>query len=245
MDCKTARLLLPLLNPRAQELPADLRQALESHVAECSSCNSLLAHTGRADRLIAAAMKDIEVPTGLDQRLLAGLRRERPAGRRTWPLRHPRAGRSLRRSCSFRSGERSVIGWRGLCPWLILHLWTRLVLWKERPNRLPTFSPSVASVRARRRNFAITSWFPPAGSYSKEKVVPRLLFQGNAGQIAEVYILTNKDFDLKASLPMSPAGSGNFTIELQCDDPNNPRVAYLVKYTGGPLDWLLNARPKG
>ena len=56
-----------------------------------------------------------------------------------------------------------------------------------------------------------------------------MLFEGNQGQIAEVYILSSKDFDLKGSYEKTPAGSGIFVIELR-EDTINPKVAYLVPY---------------
>ena len=40
MDCKTARLLLPYLNPRAEPLPVELAGALEMHAGQWAACTS-------------------------------------------------------------------------------------------------------------------------------------------------------------------------------------------------------------
>ena len=76
------------------------------------------------------------------------------------------------------------------------------------------------------------------------KLVPRLLFvrKQDKQDFAEVWVLRADQFNLKASLskPTTPAGSGRTTILLM-PDPNRPDdVAYLIVYSGGPLeDWLL------
>ena len=234
MDCKTARLLLPYFNSRAEQLPAELAEALEGHAGPCASCSSFLRNAGRSDRVIAVAMKDVQIPPGLRDRLVARLRRERAHRRRTWAVRHPR--------------------WSVAAAVLLLSIGGALGYWWHKP--LPSidilafadYSDQAGSreqvdnlLLGRREapptpfryNFLVSS----AMERFQGKVVPRLLFEGNAGQIAEVYILTSRDFDLEASFLLSPAGSGNFTIELLRD--SNPNVAYLVRYSGGPLDWLL------
>jgi hypothetical protein len=235
MDCNTARLLLPYFNVRAEPLPAELAEAFEAHAGQCASCTSILQDSGREDRLIAIAMKDVEVPAGLQARLLAGLRKERIRRRRTWPVRHPR--------------------WSVAAAVLLLCVGGSLGYWWQRPLPLVDISAfadysSQAGSREQVDNLLVGRREPRPAVFDynflisstlemfQGKVVPRLLFEGNGGQIAEVYILTAHDFDLERSFPQSPAGSANYNIEL-LSDPNNPKIAYLVRYTGGALKWLL------
>jgi hypothetical protein len=234
MDCTTARLLLPFLNPRAEQLPEEVAAGLEAHANQCATCTALLQDSGREDRVIAVAMKDVPIPHGLHERLVAGLHREPVRRRRTWPLRHPR--------------------WSMAAAALLLCLAGAIGYWMQRPLPIDVEAFAEYSDQASypeqadnllsplhlarpalfRYQFLISS----AMEKFEDRLVPRLLFEGNAGQIAEVYILTNKKFDLAASYPKFPAGSGNFKIELR-PDPNNPQVAYQIRYSGGPLDWLL------
>ncbi len=238
MDCTTARLLLPFLNPRAERLPEEVAADLESHAAQCAVCTAILQESGREDRVIGVAMKNVTIPYGLRERLVAGLRREPVVRRRTWPLPHPR--------------------WSLAAAALLLCFAGALGYWMQRP--LPIDVDAFAEVSDQagdaeqadnllsplhlsrpalfRYQFLISS----AMEKFQGRLVPRLLFEGNAGQIAEVYILTSKNFDLEASYPKFPAGSGNFKIEL-LPGPN-PQVAYLVRYSGGPLDWLRIEAPK-
>ncbi len=233
MDCTTARLLLPFLNPRAERLPEELAAALEAHASKCATCTALLQDSGREDRVIAVAMKDVHIPHGLQGRLIAGLRPEPVVRRRTWPLRHPR--------------------WSMAAAALLLCLAGAFGYWLQRPLPIDIdafaeysdqagypeqadnlFSPlHLARPALFRYQFLISS----AMEKFEGRLVPRLLFEGNAGQIAEVYILTSKNYDLAASEPKFPAGSGNFRIVLIRDDPN--QVAYQIRYSGGPLDWLV------
>ena len=62
------------------------------------------------------------------------------------------------------------------------------------------------------------------------KLVPRLLFEGNNGQIAEVFILDDRGF--RSCEP--ELASGNF---VWCADPDSiPISCYLVRFSGGSLE---------
>ena len=229
MDCKTAGLLLPFLNPRAERLPGELAEAVEAHVNQCAICTSSLQNMGREDRVVAVAMKDVEIPDGLHDRLIDRLRLER-LRRRTWPMRHPR--------------------WSAAAAVLMLCIGGAFGYWWQRPmpvdmDAFVEYSDQagyqeqadnlLAGRHIVRPHFLRYSLLiSSALERFQGKLAPRLTFEGNAGQIAEVYILTSRDFDLGATTESS-AGSGNFTIELIRDS----NVVYLVRYSGGPLDWLF------
>jgi hypothetical protein len=73
MDCKTARLLLDFVRPQAHELPAEEDGALQNHLDHCSDCHSLARGERQLDEQFGKAMRQVEVPAGLRDQLLARL----------------------------------------------------------------------------------------------------------------------------------------------------------------------------
>jgi hypothetical protein len=232
MDCRTARLLLPYFNLRAEPLPAELAADFEAHASQCSACTTSLQNTGREDRIIAVAMKDVEIPEGLKGRLLTGLRRERARRRRNWPLRHPR--------------------WSIAAALLICLIGGALGYWWQRP--LPALDLSALAAKdSLDGQYQVEALFAEHGirqslpnlpyrllvssgmEMIQGKLVPRLRFEARDGQFADVYILTNKDFDLSAR----PAATGNFSFVPENPGPN-PKRAFLVRHSGGLPNWLFS-----
>jgi hypothetical protein len=68
-------------------------------------------------------------------------------------------------------------------------------------------------------------------------MVPHLLFIRGSNH-ASVYIVSGSQVDIRAAIDQPREGSGRFTVELR-PGPADSNVAYLIKYTGGSLDWLL------
>jgi hypothetical protein len=77
MDCKTARLLLDFARPQANELPAEEAGALQGHLDRCPDCHGLARGEQQLDERLGKAMRQVEVPAGLRDRLLARLEVER------------------------------------------------------------------------------------------------------------------------------------------------------------------------
>lgn len=71
MDCTAARELLDVSARRAGD-DADLAQALE-HVRSCPSCANVVRSHERFDDAVGLAMRDVAVPGGLKDRLLAAV----------------------------------------------------------------------------------------------------------------------------------------------------------------------------
>jgi hypothetical protein len=235
MDCQTARLLLPFLNPRAEQLPAEVAQSLEAHAHQCATCSGELQNSGREDRIVALAMKNVEVPSDLRQRIFTRLRSERIRRRRNWPVRHPR--------------------WAAAAALLFFCLAGALGYWWQRPlpgvdmRALEDASSLAGSpdqlralfeergIRAEPPHFFRFNFLVSCGwELFQGKLVPRLLFEGNSGQIAEVFILNKKQFDLDAT----PPGSANIML---LRDPGDDNVAYVIRYANGLPDWLFNHAP--
>jgi hypothetical protein len=196
-----------------------------------------LHNSGREDRIIAQAMRSVDIPDGLRSRVLARLRLERSRRRRTWPLRHPRwaAAAAVLLICSL-----SAFGywWQRPLPIIDMDALQNssqlmgqsdqvAMLFAERGWRL-------APPRMLRYNFLISSGW----ELFQGKLVPRLLFEGNNGQIAEVFILSNRDFDRFNS----PKPSGNIAVFSDSSDADH---FFLVRFTGGSPDWVFNEEPQG
>ncbi len=231
MDCQTAGQLLPFLNPRAEPLPAELAQSLEAHAGECPTCSALLQRTGREDRVIALAMRNVEVPEGLHDRLLARLRRERSRRRRNWPMRHPRWAAAAAVLLCFVAGGFGY-WWHQPLPTVDmngLEAIAQLTASDQVAALLQERGLRITPPRVLRYNFMISC----GSELFQGKLVPRLLFEGNNGQIAEVFILTSRNFRGLATL----AASGNFAWRV---DPFDSSICYLVRFTGGSPDWVFN-----
>jgi prepilin-type processing-associated H-X9-DG protein len=176
-------------------------------------------------------MKDVEIPEGLHDRLLSGLRRARARRRRTWPLRHPR--------------------WSIAAALLLCLAGGAFGYWWQRP--LPALDLSALAAKdALDGQYQIEALFAEHGirqslpilpyrllvssgmEMIQGKLVPRLRFEARDGQFAEVYILNNKDFDLT----VIPAATGNFSFVPEDPGPN-PKRAFLVRHGGGLPNWLF------
>jgi hypothetical protein len=77
MDCKTARLLLDFARPQAREMETEEAGALEGHLDRCPDCHGLARGERQLDEHFGKAMRQVEVPTGLREQLLARLEAER------------------------------------------------------------------------------------------------------------------------------------------------------------------------
>src|SRR5690242_15755148 len=92
MDCRTARLLLDYARPAPAELPGGDAAALEGHLTACPECEALARAERQADDRLGRAVRDVPVPDGLRDRLLARLGAER---RRWYPRRLTWGGGTL------------------------------------------------------------------------------------------------------------------------------------------------------
>jgi hypothetical protein len=77
MDCKTARLLLDFARPQTRELEPEEAGALESHLDRCADCHGLARLERGLDERLSKAMRQVEVPADLRDRLRARLEADR------------------------------------------------------------------------------------------------------------------------------------------------------------------------
>lgn len=233
MDCKTARLLLLFARPRPTELEASEADALRHHLADCPDCSPLARAERQADERLAQAVQAVPVPEGLRDRLVTRLQAER----RGWYRRRVASSLAMAAAVlvavtlgvSLLAGPRETIDAERLCD--------NAVAMRGAPPEYVErwFADRGVSVQVPREfNYALLT---SCGleQLQNTRRVPRLLFQRGTAEVW-VYILSSKQFNLEASMGQQFA-SGGYTVEV-LKHPENPDVAYLVLYTGGPLTWF-------
>lgn len=70
MECRDAQFYLRLRRHAADELGSDVTASLNDHLAGCEACAAEARNTASFDRLMAAAMQAVPVPSGLRDRLV-------------------------------------------------------------------------------------------------------------------------------------------------------------------------------
>ncbi len=237
MECKTARNLLAFDHPTMVELDADDRAALEAHLAHCPDCDALARAERQFDRHLGLAIREVPVPTGLKTRLLEQLARDRDAWYRRWLARGMRVA-AVAAVLLFGL----YLGWN----WHQQHL-PRLDPESVAQEALqPRIAPpdraaveawyhkkGIRTITPDRFNYAFLASYG-LGEFQKEEV-PHLFFQKGVNH-AEVYILSNTQFDLHELPPVYHSPSGD-QIQLQIWQPGNG-YAYIILYTGDLLQLL-------
>jgi hypothetical protein len=238
MDCKAARLLLAFCRPKAAELDAHEAAALEQHLAACSPCAALARAEQQIEQQLSLVMRDVPLPPDLRQRLHRRLHAERKAWYRNLPLRHPRVATAVAALLLLAIGLALYLAIRPPRPLDLAEIaekWNAEVP-ASREQIQKAFEdlgfPIVAPAEFNYQYLASYDLQVFAG-----KRVPHLLFL-RGPNYAAVYILSGSDFDVRAAVDQPREGSGRFTVELR-PGPAHAKVAYLIKYTGGSLDWLL------
>jgi hypothetical protein len=237
MDCKTARLLLCFARPA--ELESSEAEALEQHLAGCPECGPLAQSERLADLHLGRAMRDVPVPEGLHDRLWSRLQTERRRWYRRRVIQTLAAAAAvfvaLTLGVTLLAGQREAIDAERLCD-------NARALRGAPPEHVERwFADRDVTVHVPREfKYALLT------SCALEQLqntphVPRLLFQSQQAELW-VYILTSKQFNLKAS-PDQKFDSSGYTVQVWRPNPENADVAYLLIYTGGPLETFLNQGP--
>jgi len=236
MDCKTARMMMDFAHPPKTELDGDERKAFQAHVQECVDCASLAYVERKLDEHLGRAMLDLSVPADLGDRLQERLKKAR--------------GTLYRR--------RSI----GLAAAAALLVVTSLGAWYWLSNNRPAMSAEgrvgdteqFAGMAVEQleawcyHNFGAKTVLPRDINYGylsdcyraelKGRLVPRLRFVREQS-VADLMVLSSRQFDLEALRDPQRAGSGALTVMI-LRNPNNRDVAYLIEFTGPSIDWLVN-----
>ena len=244
MECRTAQLLLQVVAPRTGELDPVETEALEKHLAGCPACAEAAGNELTFNESIGRVMRDVPVPFELHSRLISKLAFERSQlVRRVW----------FRRARQFSAAAAILLSvWLGFAYWKhstrpvadIALLADEAVDFLRQPWEVleKRFATECGIKTVLPKNLNNAFLVSAAPQVFQGTLVPRLAFHDGA-HFAEVLVLNSKQFDLKASLRHGTSGgSGGLTFLLwQPDD--EPNTAFLIRYTGNSLDWLLVYRP--
>lgn len=81
MNCEQVRLLLTCAERKGDETNVSEREAVKQHLENCPSCARMAQAERRFDDVLGSALRNVEVPSGLENRVLARLAAQRVAGR--------------------------------------------------------------------------------------------------------------------------------------------------------------------
>jgi hypothetical protein len=247
MDCKTARLLFDFARPQAGELDAAELAAFEQHLAGCPECDTLARAERGVEFAFAKAMRAVEVPAGLRNRLMERLDRERGDVYLRW---FGNAGRVAAAAAAVLL----LVG--GIYLWNQTHLpeVNMDLAWDEALNRRVA-PPGPEALAAFFHKHGYDGQIPQKLTYSslayygmgefQGRQVPRMIFiapegSPHAGAHAEVLLLSPKQFNLaKAPAKFESPTGYPFQLALWRDPTGSTEV---VDYTGDSTNWF---RPDG
>lgn len=239
MDCRSARLLLDFARPQACELEAEEAAALESHLDHCPDCHSQARNERQLDDSFGKAMRQVEVPAGLREQLLARLE----SARGDWHRQRFAHGVRL----SLAAAAVLLLGWAGWF-WLQEHMVAPVDAQRvaEAVSNNATEDPHARTERALKElgfETALSPYLdyrlliaPPAlaelPGYPGRKA-PRLDF-ARSGRVAWVYLIAEKA--IPKDLP-APTAASSYKAELlpHCD---GERYRFLIIHDGEDTNWL-------
>jgi hypothetical protein len=244
MDCKTARLLLDFARPQARELEVEEAEALESHLDHCPDCHSQARGERRFDECLGRAMRQVEVPAGLREQLLAGLERARGDWHRQ------RFAHSARLCVA--AAALVLLGWVGWY-WVREH-WVTPIDTQRVANAISNDATEDPMTRTERQLKALGAdarlsldldynllacppFLAELPGYPG-RIVPGLLFV-REGRVARVYLI--RENAIPKDLP-PVIGGGSFKAELL--PAEGERYHFLVIHDGEDLKWLEPPRQR-
>jgi hypothetical protein len=243
MDCKTARLLLDFARPQARELEAEEAEALESHLDHCPDCHSQARGERLFDERLGKAMRQVEVPAGLREQLLARLE----SARGDW---YRQRFAHAARLCAA-AAVLLVLGWFGWL-WVREH-WVTPIDTQRVANAIANDATEDPKARTKRQLKALGADTPLSGELDYNllacppflaelpgypgHMVPSLLFVRN-GRVARVYLI--RENAIPEGTPRT-INDSSFKAELW-GEPGEP-YRYLIIHDGDDLDWLRPPMP--
>jgi hypothetical protein len=243
MDCKTARLLLDFARPEARELEAEEVAALERHLDHCSDCHSQACNERQLDARLGKAMRQVEIPAGLREQLLARLESARG------DLNRQRFAHAVRLCAA--AAVVLLLAWSGWY-WVREHfiapIDTQRVADAASNNAME--DPRARTERAL-RELGVHTPLSPYLDYSllacppakaelpgySNRIVPVLIFARN-GRTARVYLIDEK------AIPKNTqelADGGSFKAKLLPSEGEPYR--FLVIHDGDNIHWLRPPEP--
>jgi hypothetical protein len=243
MDCKTARLLLDFARPQARELEAEEAEALESHLDHCPDCHSQARGERLFDDRLGKAMRQVEVPAGLREQLLARLE----SARGDWyRQRFAHAARLCAAAAAL-----LLLGWVGW-RWVREH-WVAPVDIQRVANAIGNDATEDPIARTARQLKALGAETPLSDDLDYHllagppvlaelpgypgRMVPSLLFVRN-GRVARVYLIRENAIPKDTQ---DVIDGSSFKAELL--PPVGGPYRFLLIHDGDNRDWLLPPAP--
>jgi hypothetical protein len=243
MDCKTARLLLDFVRPEARELEAEEAAALERHLDQCSACHSQAYNERQFDDCLGKAMRQVEVPAGLREQLLARLESARGDWNRQ---RFAHAARLCAAAAAL-----LLLGWAGWY-WVREH-WIAPIDTQQVANAVSNDATEDPRARTERalQELGIETTLSPYLNYNllagppalaelpgyPGRIVPMLVFARH-GRVARVYLIREKAIP---EITPKVTDGGSFKAEL-LHSVGEP-YRFLVIHNGEDIDWLRPPEP--
>lgn len=243
MDCKTARLLLDFARPQARELEAEEAAALQRHLDHCSDCYSQAYNERQLDDRLGKAMRQVEIPTGLREQLLARLESARG------DLNRQRFAHAARLCVA--AAALLLLGWSGWY-WVREHFISPIDTQRvaDAASNDATEDPRARTERAL-KELGIHTPLSPYLDYGllvcppamaelpgyPGRHVPMLVFARN-GRVARVYLIREKA--IPKDMPEKTGGS-SFKAELLPSEGEPYR--FLVIHDGDNVHWLRPPEP--
>ena len=231
MDCNYARLLLVFSRKRS-ELEATEAEALAGHLKNCSQCAGLAETERHVDEAIGRALHDVEMPAGLEGRLLAGLERARRI--RNWRRGLTAAGLAAGLLLAFGLAWFFWLGAKTTPDYVYIEdeFGSKIAASPETVEQW-FHNQGLAMEAPRQLNFGLLMNYDTVQFMNRR--VPRLVFFHRGEKesaVAEVYVLSGNQFNLD-SAPQHPA-----SMEVLRDNPNFHYVANV--YPKGSLQLFRN-----
>jgi hypothetical protein len=238
MDCKTARLLFDFVRPKSGELDAAELADFEQHLAGCPECDSLSRAERGVDFAIGKVMRAVEVPAGLQNRLMERLDRERGDVYLRW---FGHAGRVAAAAAVVIAAVWGVYAWNQA------HLPKVDMAQAEDDVHNSIAAPPAEDFLAdyfQREGYAggIPKLnYPLLADYGMHsfqgRQVPQLIFVNpQTGSYAKVRLLSAKQFNL-ASPPYDFQPAAGYPVKLVLW-PDVSGSAAEVEYTGDSPNWI-------
>ena len=228
MDCNHARFLLNFVRPGRADLDAADHAALQAHLQNCSECGSLAQSEYEADHAVARAIAAVDVPAGLRDRLMQSLARNDPGRiRRRW-LTGLATAAALLIACTV-----AWFTWLRPLPRLDFQGYDPVVVVGPTDVEAWFADKGVTMAAPRQLNYDWLSSFDTVLLQGQR--VPRLLFarggRGGRADIAEVYVLSDEQFDFNHLPESAPSGRS-----MRIEHSDKPGFAFLIVYNSESLE---------
>jgi hypothetical protein len=243
MDCKTARLLLDFARPQARELGPEEVGALENHLDHCADCHGLARAERGLDERLGNAMRQVELPAGLRDRLWARLEAERG----DWHRR--RFGHAMRLAAA--AAVLLLLSW-GAVRWVLHH--SRPLIDPQQVARAvndEAMQDPRTRIEAELKRMGVETTLSPQLNYNlviapaslaelpgfPNQQVAMLVFSRN-GRFATVYLVSTEQ--LRDGIPLAVGGA---TFKVDVLPSAGEAYTFLVVHDGDNLDWLQPPEP--